>query len=52
VPIFERRKWARQLFKRAQIDQPIPTDSFVDVARIYADVEAARRSAARYEVVR
>jgi flagellar biosynthetic protein FlhB len=52
VPLYERRKLARSLFRQARLDQPIPSDSFVDVARIYADVDAARRRAARYEVAR
>ncbi len=52
VPLYERRALARSLFRHALLDQPIPSDSFVDVARIYADVDAARRRAARYEVAR
>ncbi|HEY4211192.1 MAG TPA: EscU/YscU/HrcU family type III secretion system export apparatus switch protein [Steroidobacteraceae bacterium] len=52
IPIFERRQLARHLFKRAQIGHAIPTDSFVDVARIYLEVEAAKARAARYEVAR
>lgn len=51
VPMYERRKLARLLFRQARVDQPIPPESFVDVARIYAEVETARRRAARYEVV-
>jgi len=51
VPLYERRKLAQTLFRQARVDQPIPPESFVDVARIYAEVEAAQRRAARYEVV-
>jgi len=51
VPLYERRKLARALFRKARVEQPIPPESFVDVARIYAEVEAARRRAARYEVL-
>jgi flagellar biosynthetic protein FlhB len=52
IPIFERKTLARHLFKRTQIDQAVPADAFLDVARIYAEVEAQRRRAARYEVAR
>jgi flagellar biosynthesis protein FlhB len=44
VPVIERRKLARLLFRRAQIDQQIPTESFVDVARIYAELNERRRN--------
>lgn len=50
VLIVERKPLARHLFMRGQIGHPIPSDSFVDVARVYVEVEAARRRAARYEV--
>lgn len=50
IPQYERRPLARFLFRRSQLDRPIPSDTFVEVARIYADVEAQRRRAARYEV--
>ncbi len=52
VPVYERRKLARHLFRRGQLDQPIPPDAFLDVARTYADLEAQRRRAGRYEVGR
>lgn len=45
IPQFENRKLARLLFRRAQIDQPIPAESFLDVARLYAEV-AGRSEAA------
>jgi flagellar biosynthesis protein FlhB len=50
IPIYERRKLARQLFRSGTLDQPIPADSYVDVARIYAELEAKRRGLAQYEV--
>jgi flagellar biosynthetic protein FlhB len=50
VLLYEQKKLARALFRHARLDQPIPADTFVDIARIYADVEARRRRAARYEV--
>lgn len=51
VPKFERRSVARLLFRRAQIDQPIPSECFLDVARIYAEIGNRRRlEEARYEV--
>jgi flagellar biosynthesis protein FlhB len=53
VPILERRPLARHLYKYGAIDRPIPTDSYVDVARLYADVAADRRARqARYEISR
>ena len=39
---FENRRLARLLFQRVQIDQPIPPESFVDVARIYAEIGRQR----------
>jgi len=50
IPIFERRKLARQMFRSAMLDQPIPADTYVDVARIYAELEAKRRGLAEFEV--
>lgn len=56
VPILERRSLARLLFKRGVLDQPIPAAAFVDVARVYADLEQpvhnGRRGEGRYEVAR
>lgn len=53
IPIVERRPLARHLYKHGMIDRPVPPDSFVDVARLYADVAADRRSrTGRYEVSR
>ncbi|HEU4653037.1 MAG TPA: EscU/YscU/HrcU family type III secretion system export apparatus switch protein [Steroidobacteraceae bacterium] len=51
IPRYERRRLARFLFRRVNIDEPIPTDCFVEVARIYAEVNELRRDRARYEVV-
>jgi flagellar biosynthesis protein FlhB len=52
VPILERRRLARELFAKGRIDQPIPFESFVDVARVYAELARARAHAhaGRYEV--
>lgn len=50
IPRFERRKLARLLFKRTQIDQPIPPEAFVDVARVYAEIGQRRVAQARVEV--
>jgi flagellar biosynthesis protein FlhB len=50
IPIYERRSLARTLLKRAAVDAAIPPECYVDVARIYAEVDAARRRLVRYEV--
>jgi flagellar biosynthesis protein FlhB len=50
IPIYERRKLARMLFRQGQLGAPIPADSYLDVARIYAELEARRRGIAEYEV--
>jgi flagellar biosynthesis protein FlhB len=50
IPIYERKPLARQLFQIGQLGQPIPADSYLDVARIYADLDAKRRGLAEYEV--
>jgi flagellar biosynthetic protein FlhB len=50
IPIFERRKLARQMFRSATLDQAIPPDTYVDVARIYAELEARARGLAQFEV--
>jgi flagellar biosynthesis protein FlhB len=52
IPRFDNRRLARLLFRRAQLDQQIPTESFVDVARIYAEIGNRRRDEVRYEVER
>lgn len=51
IPRYERRKLARFLFRRVNIDQPIPAECFIDVARIYAEANEARRDRAQYEVL-
>ncbi len=51
VPIHEQRRLARFLFRHGDIDRTIPADAFVDVARVYADLAAARaRAAMQYQV--
>jgi len=52
VPVLERRSLARQLFRSAQLDRPIPVETFLDVARVYADVAADRRNNVRHEAAR
>lgn len=50
IPIYERRALARRLFRHAQLDRPIPPESYTDVARVYGELEADKRRRARYEV--
>lgn len=50
VPILERRRLARELFSKGRIDQPIPFESFVEVARVYAELGRGRAQNGRYEV--
>jgi flagellar biosynthesis protein FlhB len=49
VPVMERPPLARLLFRKSRIDQPIPLEAFVDVARVYG--ELGRMRTARYEVL-
>lgn len=49
IPMYERRSLARTLLKRSAIGAPIPQECFLDVARIYADVDASRRRLVHYE---
>jgi flagellar biosynthesis protein FlhB len=49
IPIFENRPLARLLFRRAQIDLPIPSESFLEVAKVYAELN--RRSTEQSRVV-
>jgi flagellar biosynthesis protein FlhB len=48
VPILERKTLARALFRRGTPDLEVPVELFVDVARVYGEVNALRR--ARYQV--
>lgn len=50
IPIYQRKPLARLLFQTGALGQPIPADSYVDVARIYAALDAHRRGLAEYEV--
>lgn len=50
IPVFERRRLARFLFRRAQIDTQVPGEVFVDVARIYAELNDRKRNEVRYGV--
>lgn len=49
IPIFENRPLARLLFRRAQIDLPIPPETFLEVAKVYAELN--RRSLEQSRVV-
>jgi len=50
VPVIERPGLARHLFREVDIDQPIPESAYEPVARIYAEIYAARPARARVEV--
>jgi flagellar biosynthetic protein FlhB len=51
VPVREIRPLARQLFRLGTIDRPIPPDAYLEVARLYAQLDAERKRArGRYEV--
>ena len=50
IPIYERKPLARKLFRSGSLGNPIPADVYVDVARIYADLDAKKRGLAEYEV--
>jgi flagellar biosynthetic protein FlhB len=49
VPIMERRRLARELFRKSRIDQPIPLEAFVEVARVYAELGRRKAQSSRYE---
>lgn len=44
IPMFENKKLARLLFRRAQLDAPIPPESFLEVAKVYAELDNRRRA--------
>jgi flagellar biosynthetic protein FlhB len=52
VPIRQQPPLARALFRHGVLEHPIPADTYLEVARLYADLAAARRRGAggRYEV--
>lgn len=51
VPIRRQPPLARHLFRHGALEMPIPADTYLEVARLYADLAAERHSAAgRYEV--
>jgi flagellar biosynthesis protein FlhB len=50
VPIYQRKPLARLLFQRGAIGAAIPVEGYVDVARIYAELDARARGLAEYEV--
>jgi flagellar biosynthesis protein FlhB len=42
VTILQRRSLARRLYEHGAIDQPIPVETYVDVAQVYADLPRPR----------
>lgn len=44
VPIVERRPLARALFAQAQLDSAIPAETFLEVARLYAELAGQREA--------
>lgn len=50
IPIFQNRSLARQLFRRAQLDAPIPPESFLEVAKVYAELNRRRAERSRVEL--
>jgi flagellar biosynthesis protein FlhB len=51
VPIRRQPPLARHLYRHGVLEMPIPADTYLEVARLYADLAAERRSSAgRYEV--
>jgi flagellar biosynthetic protein FlhB len=51
VPIRRQPPLARRLFRHGVLEMPIPADTYLEVARLYADLAAERRGATgRYEV--
>jgi flagellar biosynthetic protein FlhB len=50
IPVIQRRSLARELYRRGQLDRPIPPHTFVDVARVYVEAEAQKRARERAEV--
>lgn len=51
IPRFENRRLARLLYRRTQVDQPIPPQAYLDVARLYAEIGRHARAEAGYEVL-
>jgi flagellar biosynthetic protein FlhB len=49
IPIVEKPRLARRLYRRAQVGSPIPPETFVDVARIYSTLDR-RKDAVQLEV--
>jgi flagellar biosynthetic protein FlhB len=50
IPVIQRRSLARELYRRGQLDRPIPPHTFVEVARVYVEAEAQKRACERAEV--
>lgn len=49
IPIVNKPRLARRLYRRAQVGSPIPPETFVDVARIYSTLDR-RKGAVQLEV--
>jgi flagellar biosynthesis protein FlhB len=49
IPMFEQRRLARALFRHGALGACIPAESFVEVARIYAELGQRERADGRYE---
>ncbi|MBI3900293.1 MAG: EscU/YscU/HrcU family type III secretion system export apparatus switch protein [Gammaproteobacteria bacterium] len=47
VPMMERRSLAQQLFREVDIDQPIPSELYEPIARVYADLYANKDAVVR-----
>jgi flagellar biosynthesis protein FlhB len=50
VPIVQRPRLARRLYRRTQVGQPIPPETFLEIARIYSKLDSKRREAVKLEV--
>ena len=50
IPIFENRRLARMLFRRSQVDGAIPPEAFLDVAKVYAELNRLRAGQSRVAV--
>jgi flagellar biosynthetic protein FlhB len=44
IPVIERKTLARELFRRGQIDRPVPPQTYIEVARVYVQAETERRA--------
>lgn len=49
IPVIERKRLARLLFKEGDLEAPVPPSSFLEVARVYAEIDARKRAVLHYE---